>query len=149
MAKHLVRTTETQHIDEETGQLIVSTTEHVHTIKVTEETFFLTYITLLKPFYQLEHLSDVKLIVKLCELAEFNTGKVSISTAKRKELCEELSISTSNFSKYTKRLIDKGLITGGKGEFQINPNIFWKGDRKTRASMLKDKGVNVVFNFSA
>jgi len=148
MSKHLVQSTETQYVDESTGQLIITTTEKVHTIKVTEDSFFMTYITLLQPFYQLEHLADVKLIVKFCELAEFNTGKVSISTGKRKEICEELGISTSNFSKYTKRLKDKGLITGDKGEFEVSASVFWKGDRKTRAALLKDKGITMTINFT-
>jgi len=144
MAKHLVQSTETQHVDEETGQLIVTTIEKVHTIKVNEEGFFMTYISMLRPFYQLEHLADVKLIVKLCELAEFNTGKVSISTAKRKELCDELNISTSNFSKYIKRLKDKELISGGQGEWTVSPALFWKGDRKTRAALLKNNTLTLT-----
>lgn len=147
MSKHLVQSTETQYVDEETGQLIVTTTSKTHKIKVTEDNFFMTYITLLQPLYQLEHLADMKLIVKFCELAEFNTGKVSLSTARRGEICEELELSTSNFSKYIKRLKDKQLITGDKGEYEINPDIFWKGDRKSRAAILKDKGLNMTFSF--
>ena len=146
MSKHLVQSTETQYVDESTGQLIVTTTSRTHKIKVTEETFFMTYISLLQPLYQLEHLSDIKLIVKFCELAEFNTGRVSLSTAKRAEVCKQLDISTSNFSKYIKRLKDKTLISGDKGEYTINPDIFWKGDKKSRAALLK-QGLNVTINF--
>lgn len=147
MSKHIVQTTETQHMDADTGELIITTTEKIHTLKVTEDNFYMTYISLLQPVYQLEHVADMKLITKFCELAEFNTGKVSISTGKRREICEELSLNSSNFSKYIKRLKDKGLISGDKGEYTINPDIFWKGDRKTRAALLKEGKMSMTFKF--
>lgn len=149
MAKYQVQSTETQHVDESTGQLIITTTQKTHKIEVNEDNFFITYLKFLSVFYELTHISDVKLIVKFCELAEFNTGKVSISTGKRKEICDELGINTSNFSKYTKRLKDKGLISGDKGEYKINPDIFWKGDKKSRAALLKDNALTLTFGFTA
>lgn len=147
MSKHLVTTTETQYVDEDTGQLIISTTEKVHKIKVTEDNFFMMYISYLQPIYNLEHLADIKLLVKFCEIAEFNTGRVTLSIGRRAEICEELCLSSSNFSKYIKRLKDKNIITGDRGEYLINPSIFWKGDKASRAAMLKD-GLKVTLEFT-
>jgi hypothetical protein len=40
-----------------------------------------------------------------------------------------------------------GLISGEKGKFQINPQIFWKGgDTKTRRE--KNEELKITFSFS-
>ena len=37
------------------------------------------------------------------------------------------------------------MISGEKGEFRINPKIFWKGDAKSRKDLLKDKAIQITF----
>jgi len=147
MSKHEVKSTVREYVDQDTGEISLIETQKTHIIKVVEEEFFMMHVKLLKNYYDLDHVSDFRLIVKLCELAEFNTGSVSISTGKRQEICKELNINTTNFSKYIKRLKDKKLITGDKGEYLINPGIFWKGDRRERKKLLDSGSLSVVFEF--
>jgi hypothetical protein len=36
-----------------------------------------------------------------------------------------------------RQLLDLNVISGEKGKYKINPEIFWKGDYKTREQLLK------------
>ena len=83
----------------------------------------------------------------MCSMAEYNTGKVSVSTQDRKRLCDLYSIDPSQYSRYIKDLIAKGLITGEKGAYYINPGIFWKGDRSSRFDLLKEGGLEFTLKF--
>jgi predicted transcriptional regulator len=60
----------------------------------------------------------------MCKNAEFNTGKVSLTTQKRKDLATELDISPQTLSNSLTSLKKSKLIDGNNGEFQINPLIF-------------------------
>ena len=44
-----------------------------------------------------------------------------------------------------KKLRDLSLITGDKGRFTINPQIFWKGEMKVRNQLLKEEAVQISF----
>jgi predicted transcriptional regulator len=80
-------------------------------------------------------------------MAEYNTGKVNITSQERKVLIKILEIDNSALSKSIKRLLGKGLITGSGGTYYINPVIFWKGDTKTRAELLSAKKLSININF--
>ena len=80
-------------------------------------------------------------------MAEYNSGEVNISSAKRKKVCEQLKITTTQFSNHLKTLNKLGLITGTKGLYYINPEIFWKGENSVRTEYLKSKSLKVTLNF--
>lgn len=145
--KRLTKQFITQKVNEETGELMVVETEKHFNINVTTETFTMIYNDYLHKFYGLQHVSDLKLITKFCEIAEFNTGKVVIAPSTRDEICEELSISKPNLSKNIKRLKENGLITGDRGTYMVDPKLFWKGDRKVREKLLKEQGITVTLTF--
>lgn len=147
MQKYITRQTTTEHVDASTGEITSVETEKVFNIKTTPETFTMMYNEYLGKLYGIKHLSDIKLITKFCEIAEYNTGRVVLSSATRDEICEQLNISKPNLSKNIKRLKEQGLITGDKGTYIIDAALFWKGDRKARAALLKDKALTVTINF--
>lgn len=60
----------------------------------------------------------------MCQNAEFDTGKVSLTTQKRKDLCEKLQITPQTLSNALTSLKKSNLVHGKNGEFQINPQIF-------------------------
>lgn len=149
MAKNTFVKSETiTKADPDTGLIVMTETKKLikTTLGETEE-FFQVYCKLIASVYELSYSNDIKILIKFCEIAEFNTGKVSITSPDRKEICDELNMQSSNMSKSIKRLKDKELISGEKGRYTINPAIFWKGDKKTRAELLKDGGLSVTFNF--
>lgn len=81
----------------------------------------------------------------MCKRAQYNTGVVNISAADRKEICEELNITNNAITNNFKKRRDLSLITGDKGRFTINPQIFWKGEMKVRNQLLKEEAVQISF----
>ena len=134
-------------VDLDSGQIIRTTTQKTFSVKVEQDEFFMTYVKYLSAFYELKYADDIKILIKFCEICKFDTGEISLSTGLRKEIEQELNISTSSFSKSLKRLKDKGLVLGDKGLFSINPQLHWKGSNKTRAEVLKEKKVSVNLEF--
>jgi len=139
----------TSVVDTETGEIQVVETEKLISVKTETEEFFQVYCRLIASIYELKYADDIKILIKFCEIAEFNTGKVLLPAPERKEICEQLKIQTTNMSKSIKRLRDKGLIDGEKGRYMINPSIFWKGEQKVRSQLLKENGLSVTLNFKS
>ena len=147
--KHFIESTITDVVDPETGEVTSTTSKKTHRITLDKnDHFYMCFFETMAPYYGLKYADDLKLISKFCELAEWNTGKVSVSTSTRESICKELNINTSNLSRSIKRLRDSNLISGEKGIFTINPSIFWKGDKKSREDLLKSGGLSVNIQFS-
>ena len=106
----------------------------------------MTFIDYVAPFYNLKSDNARKLLVWMCEHAEFNTGKVSLTTKKRQEIAETINISSNTITNNLSVLKKAGLISGEKGEFVINPQIFWKGDLNTRRKFLETAEFKVKFS---
>lgn len=149
MSKARATKTKTKEIYDGEGVLVQVEYEKLFNIPVTTETFTMMYNDYMSKLYGIEHLSDRKLIDKFCEMAEFNTGVVRLTTQDRDNVCDQLKISRPNLSKNLKRLKDLGLIDGDRGVYTINPTLFWKGDRKARAELLKKEGLTVIMQFRA
>lgn len=66
---------------------------------------------------------DVTLLIKLSNLAD-SQGNFSLTARSRDLICEELNLNKPNLSMSIKRLSNLGIITGDKGDYQINPEIF-------------------------
>ena len=150
MAKKLKHETVKQVKDKETGEWSEMTTSKTFAIPVNEEEFYMTFIKNLSSILNLNSFTEVKVLVRLCEIAEFNTGKVSLTAGKRTEFIESLSINKAYLSSSIKSLINKGLLKGDKGEYQINPLVFWKGSLKERNALIKENGgvMNVKIDFN-
>jgi hypothetical protein len=135
-------------IDVETGELITTTQSKTFSVKINQDEFFMTYFEQLAGFFELTSAKEILLMVKLCGIAEFNTGRVFLTAERRKELMEQLSMSKNYISVCLKSLADKKLIKGTRNDYVINPIVFWKGNNKTRNEMIKAKGklqINIEF----
>lgn len=147
--KHILQSTSVTTTDKETGEVTHHEVTKLFKINIgKQEEFYMTYCHYLSGIYQLSYADDIKLLVKLCEWGEYDTGIVSLTASKRQEICRDLGMHTTNISKSIKRLKEKMLISGDGGDYLINPAIFWKGDRSVRRQLLKKKGLNVTFNFN-
>lgn len=127
-----------QRVDTSTGEVVNVTTQKTFTIKTTTDTFYMTFIKHTKSIFKLKSAVDIKLIIKLCELAEYNTGRVILPSPLRKDVCVDLEITTQQFSNAISSLKKKKLITGAQGLYNINPLIFWKGTTDNRVNLLKE-----------
>lgn len=128
----------------DTGQVITETTSKTFKVRTTSEEFYFTFLTLIKNIVGLKSIVDVKVLYALCNLAEFNTGIVSLSTNKRNEILSFLDITYHTLSNSLTRLKKNGFIVVNKGDITINPQYFWKGDLKTRENLLREN--NLSFN---
>ena len=77
--------------------------------------------------------------------AQWNTGIVLMPQKVRDDVCTKLGISQQTLSNCLTALKKSKLISGEKGEFRINPKIFWRGDAASRKALLKNKAIQISF----
>jgi hypothetical protein len=132
-------------VDTATGELI--TVEKSFSVKTNTDKFFMVFIEHIAPLLEVRSITDRKVLDVLCRLAEYNTGKVSITSQKRKDICDEIQVELQTFSNSLNRLKSLGLIWGKAGDYEINPIIFWKGSTDARAKLLKERGLTITFGY--
>lgn len=106
----------------------------------------MTFIDYMNPVFGIKPAKAKFLLAWLCQHAEFNTGKISISALDRKQICKELDITNNCISNYLSTLKRLKLIDGEKGTFLINPKVFWKGELAARKNLLKDSKIQITFS---
>lgn len=145
--KHFIQSTTTTVKDKD-GNEVITDEKKLHSVILDDtDKFYMVYFNMLRTFYQIKYLKDVLLLFKLCEMANFNTGIVSLSANDRFDLCVFLNVQNSNLSTGLKRLKLLGLIFGDKGRYTINESVFWKGDKEMRKQLLKDRGIDFIIRF--
>lgn len=154
MAKHFIRSSE-RTITDENGVQRVQTVDKEYVFKSEEDPFYMVFVDFVKWMYNITSVGSLKLLPRLLEEAEFNTGNLSLSPGKRDAIQKELKMSKSTFTRALNDLIDNGAIfrtyiipvdeeTGellesekkeAKGEYIVNPEMFWKGALKERRGL--------------
>lgn len=154
MAKGFIRSTE-RTITDENGIQRVQTTEKEFRFKSEEDPFYMVFVDFVKWMYNITSVASLKLLPRLLEEAEFNTGNISLSPGKRDAIQTELNMSKSTFTRALNDLIENKAIfrtyvtpideeTGElledqkrevKGEYIVNPEMFWKGNLKDRTEL--------------
>lgn len=76
MGKKIVQSIETQVVDHDTGEVLVTESSKVYKEKIKEDSFYMTFIDFIAPYYKLQTESARKLLTWMCEHTEFNTGVV-------------------------------------------------------------------------
>lgn len=109
--------------------------------------FYMTFIENLSSLYNIGCVTDVKVLSKMCSMAEYNTYRMLMPKAVRKEIMDELGINTQTMSNALSRLKSVNMISGEDGMYEINPTIFWKGSTKERDRLLKTKGIEIKIKF--
>lgn len=104
------------------------------------EPFFQVYSQQILALYSTDVMNaTTKVLYKMLEYAEWNTGKVFMTTDRVEEIMSSCNISRASYHRGVKELIDKGIIIKGKGSYTIAENMYWKGDMKMRESIMKAK----------
>ncbi len=111
-----------------------------------EESFYMSYTDHFNVLYQVKPAAAINLLFYLCSIMEYNTNIVSLSAAKRKEICVTLDISNNGITNHLKALKDAKIIHGSSGQFMVNPYLFWKGDSATRQKVLNLETTKEDFN---
>ena len=145
--KKFINSTERKVYDE-TGNVKVETISKTIVHKTDEDSFYMTFTNYIMWMCQVKSVATLKILYKLLEQAEFNTGNIDIPAGVRTEIETTLDICKSQFTKSITELINKNVLwqrtvldksTGElkplKGCYTINPEMFWKGDLKTRRDL--------------
>lgn len=143
--KKIIQSVEKIYVDPETGEEVKLETSKVYSERVKEDSFYMTFIDFVAPLYKLSSESARKLLSWMCEHAEYNTGRISLAAGDRLKIASTFGISNNTITNSLASLKKLGLISGSKGVFEINPQIFWKGDLTMRKRLLKDKDFKVKF----
>lgn len=140
-----------QHVEEtldrRTGELVTVKKTFAIKSKSTEE-FYLTFLSGLNAICELSRPSDIKILTVLCTMAEFNTGRVKLMSCDRASIIKQLSISPQSFSNSIKRLKEAGLLHGDRGDYEVNPQHFWKGTTDERQRLLKQKSADILLKYT-
>lgn len=137
---------EERTVDTRTGE--VTTIHKTFSVKAkSTEEFYLTFLSGLNAICELTRPSDIKILSALCTMAEFNTGKIRLTATRRKTLVVRLKLSTQSFSNSINRLKESGLVTGERGEYEINPQHFWKGTTDERMRLMRDRKAEIIMNY--
>lgn len=154
MGKGFIKSNEVIYKDEN-GIERKRTVSKEFTHKMDQDKFYMTFIDYVKWIYGLTTITTLKVLYKLLEIAEYNTGEVSLSPGKRQEIMESISIKKSAFTQALNQLVESGALevkykldnTGNiiigkngepeivRGEYRISPEMFWKGELKKRAEL--------------
>lgn len=145
MAKRITQTIQKEVVDINTGELVKVDTQKTFTEKVNSEKFYMTFLDYIAPLYKLRSEVARRILDWMCENAGFNTGTVILSTSERQQMCKDLDLTGNQVTNNLKKLKDLNLITGEKGTFTLNPEIFWKGDAQTRKQVLEGKSLKISY----
>ena len=138
--------TQREVVNPETGEIVTIESSKTFTTKITEDKFYMTFIDYMSPIFGIKPLKAKLLLAWMCQHAEYNTGKISISAADRKNIFKDLDVTNNCISNYLNTLKKLKLIDGEKGTFLINPQVFWKGELAARKNLLKDTEVKITFS---
>lgn len=135
-----------QIVNTETGEVQTVATSKEYSIKIESDKFYMTFIDYISPMYKLKSENARKLLIWMCCHAEWNTGEVNLTAADRVNISNELGICNNTITNNLQALKKLNLISGEKGKFIINPQIFWKGDTKTRGQLLQNSELKIKFS---
>lgn len=138
--------TTTEIVNYETGEVKEIQRSKTYSFKVDSDKFYMTFVDYIAPMYKLTSASSKDTLSWLCSHAEFNTGKIVLAPAIRKQICEDISISPNSLTNALKKLVELHLIDGEQGVYMINPQIFWKGSADKREELLNIEEIRVTFD---
>ena len=143
--KKVVSTTVKEVLDPQTGELLQYEASKTYKEKITSESFYMIFLDYMAPLFKIKSPIARNVLDRMCQMAEFNSGNVTMAPADRKTICDDLSINAQQFSKALKQLKELNLITGESGKFTINPYVFWKGDQSLRRKeLLENKAFQIT-----
>ena len=136
----LKQETHITHTNPETGEQITSVTSKTYNKKVTNtEEFYMVFLSGVEAMNNSNSSNDIKILSKLCSIAEYNTGIVLVPSGVRKKIALELNITIGSLNNSLHSLKKNKYINFDDGIVEINPLYFWKGDFNTRSDLLKTK----------
>lgn len=136
MSKYTTRRVSDKRYNPDTGE-ILEYTDRVEVIKNEMEPFFLTYSREILALYGKSIFNaTTKVLWKLLEIAEYNTGKVYMTVERRNNIMNICGISRASYDRAIKELVDAEIMKKDGNTYTIRSDMFWKGDREERKKLL-------------
>lgn len=136
MSKYITRRVKNERKDPKTGD-VLEYTDRQEVIKTEVEPFFLTYSREILALYGKSIFNaTTKVLWKLLEIAEYNTGKVYVTTERRNSIMDVCGISRASYDRAVRELVEADIMTKEGNTYTIHENMFWKGDRDERKKLL-------------
>lgn len=143
--KKFINSTESKYYDEN-GNVRVDTTSKTVIHKTTEDSFYMVFTNYVMWMYQVKSAATLKILYKILERAEFNTGDVDITAGFRSQLESDLGLCKSQITKSLNELTEKNVLIQRtiiknekeiplKGCYTVNPEMFWKGELAKRKEL--------------
>lgn len=145
MSKYITRRVRNNRKDPQTGE-ILEYTERQEVIKSEVEPFFLTYSREILALYGKSIFNaTTKVLWKLLEIAEYNTGKVYVTTERRNAIMSACDISRASYDRAVRELVEADIMSKEGNTYTIRENMFWKGDREERRKLMSAR-LRVTFS---
>jgi len=113
------------------------------------EDFYFTFIQMFQQQLKIKSMTDVHVLTKFCLLMQYNSTTVQLTTARRRQLCEDVGIKLPHLSNSIARLKAIGILIGTDGEYEVNPFFAWKGQLSEREKLIAMKGLEIKVRFGA
>lgn len=153
--KKFITENEEQTLYDENGVKRSFTTRKKIVAKEDQEPYYMTFLKCVGWIYNLKSGTTLQVLCKLLEYAEYETGTVLLPASRRSDIMDQLHITKSTLTQSIKQLLESDairpamktckdadgnpIVIDGKiqkspkrGEYIINPNMFWKGSLKRR-----------------
>lgn len=112
-----------------------------------EESFFYTFYTNISDAKVMQTLLGYKISLVLCSKTKYNTNVVRFDKELKEELCELFGVKMQTLSNELTNLRKTFVISVDGKECMINPNYLWYGSLTKRKQVIKQKEVQMKFNF--
>lgn len=146
--KHKFFEKQIQVVNPETGEITGLESEKKFVYNVESDSFFMTFINFMSPMFRLKGDNAKNILSWMCANAEYNIGKVYLTSSRIDELSQTLGMPKQSVYNSLLELKKLNLISGNRGSFQINPEIFWKGELSVRKQLLDKTGNKMSITFS-
>lgn len=147
--KHKYFEKQVQIVNPETGEITGTLeSEKKFVYNVESDNFFMTFINFMSPMFKLKGDNAKNILSWMCANAEYNTGKVYLTSSRIAELSQTLEMPKQSVYNSLVELKKLNLISGERGSFQINPEIFWKGELSARRQLINSNNNTMSVTFS-
>lgn len=121
--------------DYTTGEIIES--RKIVKQVATREAFILMYVQDIAKLHTLSH-AAYRLLVTLATYVEYNTNEFYLNMKRKEEIVNMTGLKFNTISQCLTRLVKKNLlIRVSNSTYQMNPNLFFKGEDMERAKYLE------------
>lgn len=115
----------------------VKKTETSYSVRRDPQNYFILYVDGLEDvLLNITSANEIKVFLALCTFTKFNENIVSINKAVKEKIAAMISSTYGSVSNALSNLCKMGYLSNKGGNYTISYHLFWKGDTKTRQTLI-------------